>query len=104
MKRSFELIIKLNENPHPNDCPMCGEITNPNVGAEIFLAETESVVCLECASKHAPILAGLLTFADLARLFQTAETMFGETWEKKLEFRRIPMNSFGFDMEAGNVG
>lgn len=92
-----ELVIRLNENPISNVCPLCDTETNPNIGAELFLADTEQIVCLECGSKHAPILAGLLTFADLSRLFQTAEEMFGSTWEKKLDFKRIPMNSFGIE-------
>ncbi len=65
--QSHNLIIKLNQNAMPNDCPLCGVETTPNIGAELFLAETESVVCFECASKHAPILACLITFADICR-------------------------------------
>ena len=102
------LIIKLNENPMPHDCPLCGNQTNPNIGAELFLADTERIVCFDCAEPHAPILACLITFADLARGFQmrdkpllgdflvfaqlskpleTAETMFGAKWTEMQNFR-----------------
>ncbi len=102
------LIIKLNENPTPNDCPLCGNQTNPNIGAELFLADTERIVCFDCAERDAPVLACLITFADLSRGFQmkdkpllgdflrfaqlskaldTAERMFGAKWTKMQTFR-----------------
>ena len=121
----INLIIKLNRNPLPNDCPLCDLPTNPNIGAELFLADTEAVVCLECGSKHAPILATLLTFGDMSRFFQTigkptiedylgfielsklfesAETIFGNGWTDEQNIRRIPMNSFGIQRaEVRNV-
>jgi hypothetical protein len=101
-------IIKLNENPTPNDCPLCGNQTNPNIGAELFLADTERIVCFDCAERDAPVLACLITFADLSRAFQmkdkpllgdflrfaqlskaldTAERMFGAKWTKMQTFR-----------------
>ncbi len=98
LSKSADLIIKLNENPMPNDCPLCDNQTNPNIGAEIFLDGTDKVVCFDCAEYHAPLLAGLITFADLSRIFQTSENNFGEKWSEKQNFRRSPMNvyqSFG---------
>ena len=94
------LVIKINDNPIPNLCPFCNTETNPNIGAEIFVAGTNNVVCLECAEKHAPILAGLITFAEVSRLFQTAENAFGEKWEKAQSFKGQSMNAyqdFGFE-------
>ena len=129
MSSPATLIIKLNENPMPNDCPLCGEQTNPNIGAELFLAGTESIVCIDCGSKHAPLLACPITFADMSRWFQSndnpvladflnfaelsnlterAENRFGAKWEDESQFKRSPMNvyqSFGIQKsEVQNVG
>lgn len=124
----FNLTIKLNSNPLPNDCPLCGEQTNPNIGAEIFLAETETIVCIECAGKHSPVLACLVTFNDLARQFQAlvnptiadhlafselskltvrAEEMHGEKWTESQEIKTRSINSyqsFGVYVEVKNAG
>ena len=113
------LIIKLNTNPLPNDCPLCGNQTNPNIGAEIFLAGTENVVCFDCAEIHSPLLASLIVFAEMSRSFQqietpalgdflnfahlsrlaqNAENAFGAEWEESNSNFRSPMNvyqSFG---------
>ncbi len=109
------LTIKLNTNPLPNDCPLCGLETNPNIGAELFLDQTEKIVCIECAGKHSPILAVLATFADMSRWFQetenpvladflnfaelskllqNAEAMFGANWTDAQNFSRSPMNTY----------
>lgn len=111
----MELIIKLNENPTPNNCPLCGNETNPNIGAEIFLTETDEVVCLDCVALHSPIIACLATFNDmsrgfqeienpvlgdflnfahLSRLTQDAENTFGAKWEESQDFRKSPMNAY----------
>jgi hypothetical protein len=126
MNNPATLIIKLNKNINPNDCPLCGEITNPNIGAELFLAGSETIVCLDCAMKHAPILACLLTFADISRvitvekpiladlltfaelseLHQRAEEIFGAKWEQSEGFRKSSMNAyqdFGFITEVKNA-
>lgn len=96
------LFIKLNDNPIPNLCPLCQTETNPNIGAEIFLENTDKVVCFDCAERHAPILAGLITFADLSRLFQTAESNFGEKWEKSQSFKGNPLNTYqSFGVQSG---
>lgn len=115
MSGTANLIIKLNENPFPGDCPLCGGITNPKIGAELFLADTETIVCIECASKHSPILACLETFDDLARRFQllenptvadflafeklskltqTAEEIFANQWKDGQNFSRNSMNTY----------
>lgn len=75
------LIIKLNENPLPNPCPLCGEQTNPNIGAELFLVETDTIVCLDCASEHAPVLAVLISFNDFSRLFHESGESIGRRME-----------------------
>lgn len=114
------LIIKLNDYPLGNECPLCGQLTNPNIGAELFTADTDEIVCLDCGMKHAPILSCLITFADFARaldihgnpllaellcfaelseLLQKAEIAFGDKWEYKEGFTKSPMNTyqdFGF--------
>ena len=111
--KNHNLIIKLNDNPTPNDCPICGRKTNPNIGAELFLENTETVICQKCGMKYAPVLACLISFADFSRdldidrkptigelicfaelseLFQFAETKFGNRWANEQEFVKSPMN------------
>jgi hypothetical protein len=75
------LIIKLNENPLPNLCPLCGLETVPNIGAELFLAKTDSIVCIDCASEHAPVLAILASFNDFSRLFHESGESIGRRME-----------------------
>lgn len=74
-----DLTIRLNTDPMPNDCPLCKTEVTPNIGAELFSGE--SVVCLDCGMKYAPILAALLNFADFSRLFHES----GEPLGKRLE-------------------
>lgn len=90
----IELVIKLNENPIPNDCPLCRKETNPNIGAEIFLAGTNQVVCFDCASRRSPVLASLIAFSDLSRMYQQAEENFGEKWQNNQNIKGSPMNTF----------
>lgn len=110
-----KIIIKTNNNPMPNNCPLCNRQTNPNIGAELFLENTDQIVCLGCATKQAPILACFIAFADYSRfledgkeikigdllflselsgLFQKAEISFGEKWANEQEFVKSPMNTY----------
>ena len=89
-----KLIIKLNDNPIPNLCPLCDTETNPNIGAELFLIDTDNVVCFDCAEQHAPVLAALVTFADLARLFQVSESNYGERWAMNQNIKQSRMNGY----------
>jgi hypothetical protein len=77
------LVIKLNENPTPNDCPLCSAKTNPNIGAQLFLDNTEQTVCFDCGLLYSPILASLVNMADAARFFIEYEQNFGQEWEKE---------------------
>ena len=86
----MNLSIKLNQNPAPNDCPLCGKETNPNIGAEIFLADTDEVVCFDCAEVHAPVLANLIAFADLSRIFQISEFNFGAKGRELQPIKKQP--------------
>jgi hypothetical protein len=90
------------------DCKNVIFIMTSNIGAELFLADTERIVCFDCAERDAPVLACLITFADLSRDFQmrdkpllgdflrfaqlskaldTAERMFGPKWTEMQNFR-----------------
>lgn len=126
----INIIIKLNQNPHPNNCPLCNRLTNPNIGAEAFLENTELIVCFDCVEKYSPILACLITFADFAREFpeqpqkplpqdflrlgelanlqKRAEEKFGALWTELQNIKKSPMNTyqnFGFEKtEVANVG
>ena len=95
-----EIIIKLNDNPNPNACPFCQVQTNPNIGAELFLAGTNMTVCFGCASKRAPILAGLIAFENLSRIHLDNENRFGQKWENEKQIKGSSMNTyqdFGFE-------
>lgn len=117
----LNLIIKLNQNPMPDNCPFCGVEITPNIGAELFLTETENIVCLDCGMIHAPVLTTLLAFGDYSRLFDesgesvgkrietyfqlskvfvSSEKRFGDIWEENQNIERIPKNSFGIQPEV----
>ena len=47
-----ELSIRLNNSVMNDPCALCGELTKPQVGAEVFLGD--ALVCHRCGEKHAP--------------------------------------------------
>src|SRR5437763_17115061 len=73
-----KLAIKLNDNPTPEPCPLCGGLTNPNVGAELTLADNSLVVCRACGLEHAPTLVALLTLGFIATDYSLCERDFGD--------------------------
>jgi hypothetical protein len=75
--------IRINENPLPNECPLCTGKTNPNIGAELFLDGTDQIVCFDCGLLHSPLLAALVNMADGARFFVRYEDEFSEEWETR---------------------
>jgi ribosome-binding protein aMBF1 (putative translation factor) len=89
----MKLAIKMNDNPISEPCPLCGEATNPNIGAEIMLADCDLVVCRECGNMLAPALSALLELASAAREFVLHEQDFGRVWQAMRE----PQRSQGLD-------
>jgi hypothetical protein len=81
----MNLAIKLNSNPNPEPCPLCGQETNPNIGAELTLAENELVVCRDCGLTHAPLLVSLLTLGFLATDYSLCERDYGDLWQASRE-------------------
>jgi hypothetical protein len=77
----MNLAIKLNSNPNPEPCPLCGEMTNPNIGAELTLADNMLVVCRPCGQRHAPTLTALLTLGFIATDYHLCEQDFGQMWQ-----------------------
>jgi hypothetical protein len=73
--------IRINDNPVPNDCPICDKQTNPNIGAEIFVDGTEQIVCFDCALLNCPLLASIINLADAARFFAQYEEENNSIWE-----------------------
>ncbi|TAK32624.1 MAG: hypothetical protein EPO21_14840 [Chloroflexota bacterium] len=57
--------IKLNNCASNDPCAVCGERTDPQVGPELFLADTWRPICRRCGYKHAPELTGILDAAAL---------------------------------------
>jgi hypothetical protein len=86
----MNLAIKLNSNITPEPCPLCGQATNPNIGAELTLADCDLVVCRDCGRKHAPALAALLELAWLALDFTLCERDFGDLWRASNEVSNTP--------------
>ena len=80
VKNKQAFLIQINSNPIPNNCPLCGNETNPNIGAELFLDDL--VVCRPCGERHSENLASLLTLADASRLFSTSESNYGLLWQE----------------------
>ena len=77
----MKLAIKVNSNPISEPCPLCGQPTNPNIGAELTLADNELVVCHDCGREHAPLLVALLTFGFIATDYHLYEQDFGQMWQ-----------------------
>jgi hypothetical protein len=50
------LAIKLNNCASNDPCAICGDRCDPQVGPEIFLADTWALVCRPCAQRIAPAL------------------------------------------------
>ncbi len=72
----MNLAIKLNSSSRPVHCPLCRQLTKPNVGAELTLAEDARVVCRECGREHAPALVALLSLAFVAGDYALSEREF----------------------------
>jgi hypothetical protein len=75
------LSIKLNQRIEADACPLCGETVNPNIGPELFLADSDLIVCRNCGRIHAPALFALLTLAFFATDYSLCEREFGEMWQ-----------------------
>ena len=50
------LAIKLNNCASNDPCAICGDRCDPQVGPEMFLADTWALVCRKCAKRIAPAL------------------------------------------------
>lgn len=83
----MNLAIKLNDSVAPRTCPLCGRITNPNVGPELTLADGMRVVCRDCGRYYAPVLAALLELAWAAEDFSLYVQEFGERCRASVEAR-----------------
>lgn len=96
-----KLSIKLNTNPTSEPCPLCGNPTNPNIGAELALADCDLVVCHDCGRLHAPLLVGILDLSFSAREFAFAEKNFGLMWQETKEVKHgLDWNVIEFDEAA----
>jgi len=62
---SKKLAIKINNCALNDPCGICGRRTDPDVGPELFLADSWHPVCWQCGEKHAPALVRLLEFRQL---------------------------------------
>lgn len=54
------LAIKRNNTAANDPCPICGGRTDPDIGPELFMADSWAAVCWDCGRKHAPELVALL--------------------------------------------
>jgi hypothetical protein len=75
------LKIKVNTDPTAGPCPICGETTNPNIGAELFLDDDDLIVCRGCGIIYSPVLVDLLELGDSARSYISHENDFGSLSE-----------------------
>jgi hypothetical protein len=88
------LVIKLNANAIPTDCPLCGNPTNPNIGAELMIEGTTEIVCRSCAYEITPNLVALINFSGAARFFTNSEDDFGVVAASR---SGLDWGKFGFD-------
>lgn len=75
-----KLAIKLNENPVAESCPLCGQETNPNIGAELMLADEDLVVCEDCGKLYAPVLQSLLKLGFFATDYHLCKQDYNDMW------------------------
>ena len=54
------LAIKDNNCATNDPCALCGARTDPNVGPELFVADSWALVCWDCGRKHEPELVAML--------------------------------------------
>ncbi len=80
----MNLAIKMNDSLAPRPCPLCGRVTNPNIGPELTLSGNMRVVCRECGRYHAPALVALLELAWSAEDFSLYVREFGENWRASM--------------------
>jgi recombinational DNA repair protein (RecF pathway) len=57
--KTTQIAIKLNNCASNDPCAICGQRTDPEIGAEFFLADSWALVCHPCAEKNAPELWAL---------------------------------------------
>lgn len=81
-QRTVNLAIKLNLDAESSPCPLCDKPTNPNIGAELTLAENFLVVCRDCGYIYAPVLVALLELSEASRNFFLFENEFGNNWQE----------------------
>jgi hypothetical protein len=49
-----QLALKFNNADCKEPCALCGRLTHPQVGWEVFLRDSFDPVCDDCARHHAP--------------------------------------------------
>ena len=81
----MSLAIKMNDLIAAEPCPLCGQMTNPNIGPELTLACNMLVVCHDCGRDHAPALVALLELAWVAEDFSLYVREFGDSWRASME-------------------
>lgn len=81
----MDLAIKMNDSIAPRACPLCGRVTNPNIGPELTLARNRLVICRDCGWIHVPALVALLELAQAAENFSSYLQEFGEKWHAELD-------------------
>ena len=52
--------IKYNNCAVNGTCPICGSRTDPQIGLELFEADSWQEICHECGNRYAPELIGAL--------------------------------------------
>lgn len=55
-----DLAIKLNNAATNDPCAICRQRTDPEVGPDLFLADSYALVCYDCGWKYAPELMAML--------------------------------------------
>jgi hypothetical protein len=55
-----KLAIKPNNTATNDPCAICGKRTDPDIGPELFMADSWALVCWDCGRKLAPELVAML--------------------------------------------
>lgn len=77
----MRLAIIINDLVAPLLCPLCNRKTNPNIGFELVLIESQRVVCRDCGRLAAPALVVLLELSSTAEELMLHSIALGERWQ-----------------------
>jgi hypothetical protein len=101
--KMHKLCIKMNNCASNDPCGICGERTEPEIGSEVFLEGTNTLVCWRCANIHNPELVKSMADAAQSIMKFHPKPSLGDVLEKYIRRGLHPYNQFdGFTDVIGD--